>query len=613
MSINPTGMTVDEVFSGTQYYIDFYQREYKWKKPHIDSLLDDIFYRFELEYKPTIDPTPANIARYEWYYLSSFMTNDYSGKTYIVDGQQRLTTLTLILINLYHLSILYSDGDMSEVLKSKIYGPGMSGKTYWMGQDGRLEILEKLFEGNPIKNISENNISHVNMVKNARTIKNFLDEKLADGHVFRSFVIYFLTKIKLIKIHIEKQKDVAMVFEVINDRGEKLKPYEVFKGTLLSLLDKDEIDNRYEEIWREGIEPLEFISDDLPDNFFRDYFRANYVDSINDYRDFDGDYHKAVFTNKWNDKLQLKRNVTRIKEFVQNDFSYYSRLYFKLCDKDILAQPYGEYVFFNSALTELDRQFLLILSACTPDDPDEDEKITVVSKLLDRHYVLLQLFGCYDSNSFNKTTIDISKKIRNQNIETIVNVFDRMLLDNINEVKSTSVTNPFEYAFFRDTGNNLGIRFIRYFFARIENYLSVHINDLPLNNEQYYNYVRNTGAVNGYHVEHILSNNSENKALFDNDEESFQKERNRLGALLLLKGKDNISSSNETFADKLRTYSASNLWNRTLIQDFYHTNLSFKDLRNEGGLNFQPYNIFGRRAVEERQQLLYQLVKIIWG
>lgn len=52
VSIKSTDMTINKVFSATKYYIDFYQREYKWKRPHIINLLDDVFYRFELEYKP---------------------------------------------------------------------------------------------------------------------------------------------------------------------------------------------------------------------------------------------------------------------------------------------------------------------------------------------------------------------------------------------------------------------------------------------------------------------------------------------------------------------------------------------------------------------------------
>ncbi|WP_213974489.1 DUF262 domain-containing protein [Tepidanaerobacter acetatoxydans] len=612
MSIGSYDMTINQVFSHTKYYIDFYQREYKWKRPHIINLLDDIFYRFELEYKPTIDPTPENINKYEWYYLSSFMTNSYNGQTYIVDGQQRLTTLTLIMINLYHMGNKFSEAALTEMLKTKIYGADIAGRTYWMGQNGRTEVLEKMLKNEPFDTLPDNNISYVNMVNNYQIIQRYLEEKLINNHIYKSFVIYFLTKIILIKIHIEQQKDVAMVFEVINDRGEKLRPYEVFKGSLLGLIDKDEIDSKYNEIWQEGIEPLESISDDLPDNFFRDYFRAKYVDSLGDYRDYDGEYHKTVFSNKWNEVLQLKRNVNNIKKFINDDFRYYSSLYHKLMDQHIYDKPYGEYVFYNS-LTDQDRQMLLILAACKVNDPEEDEKIKIVSKLLDRHYVLLHLFGCYDSNSFTNTIIDINKSIRNKDIKDIQSAFDAKLLEDINAVKNTSITQPFEYAFFKDTSNNLGIRFVRYFFARIENYLSININNESLTATQYYNYVRNTGSVNGYHVEHILSNNSENKALLNNDEETFQKERNRLGALLLLKGKDNISSSNEVYKNKLKTYSASNLWNRTLISDFYHTNKDFNKMIVNEGLKFKPYDVFDGKAVEERQQLLFQLVKKIWG
>ena len=49
--------------------------------------------------------------------------------------------------------------------------------------------------------------------------------------------------------------------------------------------------------------------------------------------------------------------------------------------------------------------------------------------------------------------------------------------------------------------------------------------------------VTKTGAKTGFHVEHILSWNDENKKLFGGDEERFEQERNRLGGILLLKGK----------------------------------------------------------------------------
>jgi uncharacterized protein with ParB-like and HNH nuclease domain len=59
MSILPQKRDITALFSiGKPYYIDFYQRDYKWKKEHINKLLEDLFYRFNQDYKPDIDITP---------------------------------------------------------------------------------------------------------------------------------------------------------------------------------------------------------------------------------------------------------------------------------------------------------------------------------------------------------------------------------------------------------------------------------------------------------------------------------------------------------------------------------------------------------------------------
>ncbi len=51
MDVQPDKQNIDKVFSNTTYYIDFYQRQYKWTKEPVETLLDDIFYRFEKEYE----------------------------------------------------------------------------------------------------------------------------------------------------------------------------------------------------------------------------------------------------------------------------------------------------------------------------------------------------------------------------------------------------------------------------------------------------------------------------------------------------------------------------------------------------------------------------------
>ncbi len=46
MDISPEKQNIDTVFSNTPYYIDFYQRDYRWTDEPVLRLLDDIFYKF---------------------------------------------------------------------------------------------------------------------------------------------------------------------------------------------------------------------------------------------------------------------------------------------------------------------------------------------------------------------------------------------------------------------------------------------------------------------------------------------------------------------------------------------------------------------------------------
>lgn len=88
------------------YYVDFYQREYVWTKNTVEVLLNDIFYAFEISYKEHKDEEMSQevLEKYNWYYLNVFITNKVEGKVFIVDGQQRLSTLTLIATKLYHIT-----------------------------------------------------------------------------------------------------------------------------------------------------------------------------------------------------------------------------------------------------------------------------------------------------------------------------------------------------------------------------------------------------------------------------------------------------------------------------------------------------------------------------
>jgi uncharacterized protein with ParB-like and HNH nuclease domain len=613
MDINTKEHNINELFSiNRQYFIDFYQRDYQWREEHIKKLLEDLFYRFGLEYKPTHDATEETISKYDWYYLNAYVTNEYNGNIFVVDGQQRLTSLTLILIKLYHLSNNYDLGDLNEFIKEHIAGMSLDGRKFWMGHDIRKDVLEDLFKNSEKTrdDLPNNDISITNLYNNYAVIDKELDSFLTNSHKFKAFTIYFLQKVMLVRIHINNTKDVPMVFEVINDRGEKLKPYEVLKGKLLGQIPKTEIDN-YHTIWEEQIHNIQGVDEKEVDNFFRYYFRSKYIETHTDYREYDGEYHKTIYESKWDRKIHLKQNTLGVKEFVEKKVKYYGDLYVRILkDSKREDSKISPSLLYND-LNDQDRQFLLILSSCKINDPDELKKIKLVSRLFDKHFTLLQLTGTYDSNKFTESLIDLNKNIREKGSEEIEQIYNQQILKDISQAKGVQVDTPFEWNYFKDASNhNLGIRFIRYYFARIEHFIATHCNKPP---ETYYNLVRNTGTVCGHHIEHIIADNEENHKLFNNDEELFYTERNKLGALLLLKGRDNQSSGNETYSEKLQTYSGTLLWNQTLCPDFYHSNKDFEDFMKTRNLNFKPYNVFDGNAGLERQKLLFKLTNMIWS
>lgn len=297
MSINTKEQNINELFSiNRQYYIDFYQRDYQWRREHIEKLLEDLFHRFSLEYKPEGDVTEEAISKYDWYYLNAYVTNEYDGDIYIVDGQQRLTSLALILIKLWHHANQFGLKEFSEFIREHINGMTFSGSRFWMGHETRKDVLEDLFKnGKRTRNdLSDNNISIRNLYQNYAIIDKEIDNFLTNEHKLKAFSIYFLKKVMLVRIHIAATKDVPMVFEVINDRGERLKPYEVLKGKLLGQIDKSEVDH-YHSIWQKHIHNIQGAGEEEVDTFFRSYLRAKYVDNQAEYREFDGEYHKTIY------------------------------------------------------------------------------------------------------------------------------------------------------------------------------------------------------------------------------------------------------------------------------------------------------------------------------
>jgi uncharacterized protein with ParB-like and HNH nuclease domain len=216
MDITPDKQNIDGVFPNTAYYIDFYQRDYRWTDEPVKRLLDDIFHNFNEIYDTAsdLDPCKETITRYPWYYLNTYVTNVVEGSVYLVDGQQRLTTLSLILIKLLHLARNYGS-KLSEWINRKIAGHSGYEQQFWINHVNHSAVQQALFDGADTKTIdTSSGITAQNLVKNYEIISTLLDRELNDLRRFDTFVFYFLCRLVMINLTVE-QTDVPSMLILI--------------------------------------------------------------------------------------------------------------------------------------------------------------------------------------------------------------------------------------------------------------------------------------------------------------------------------------------------------------------------------------------------------------
>ncbi|MEA3211695.1 MAG: hypothetical protein QOE70_4752 [Chthoniobacter sp.] len=133
--------TIRELLKGAKYSIDYYQREYKWQEKQIAELVEDLTQRFLEDYRP--DHARKKVREYGHYFLGSIILSKKESDAYIVDGQQRLTSLTLLLIYLRNRQRdLEVKVNIDELISSEAFGE----KSYNLDVPERTPCMDALAE-----------------------------------------------------------------------------------------------------------------------------------------------------------------------------------------------------------------------------------------------------------------------------------------------------------------------------------------------------------------------------------------------------------------------------------------------------------------------------------
>lgn len=233
-SFKPSPVKCRELFSaeGDLYRIPRYQRPYSWKPDHINQLLDDLH---EAWAKQPESP----------YFLGSVILvgEDNSERLSILDGQQRITTLTILYAVFHHhfqdsLSPENTKRVHTRLIERSLDKPRLHSDKQ-TDFERSVVYRQQLDQDNRYTNAA--NI----ILANLQT--KFDDNPTA----LNDFFAFIDRKVELIRIYTENLTYAVRVFQTINTRGKDLTVSDLVKSHLLGQLEDDEDKEDVVDVWQE--------------------------------------------------------------------------------------------------------------------------------------------------------------------------------------------------------------------------------------------------------------------------------------------------------------------------------------------------------------------------
>ena len=417
---------INDLFNN-RYTVQYYQREYNWGTKQIEELINDLSNEF-LDYYKEGD-CQRDVAHYGNYFLGPIiLTMDNA----IIDGQQRLSSLTLLLIYLNNLQKTYGRDviNIDNLIFTEKYGQ----KTFCINVEEREECLESLYENGTYDIENEKNESVINLYNRYKDIEKIFPESLKEEKL-PLFIGWLRYNVILIKITTTTEQDAHTVFVTMNDRGLRLTPSEMLKGYLLSEISDNENRNKSNKLWQQTILELKELEKDGEADFIKHWIRSQYANTIRegkkgaedkDYEIIGQAFHKWIRENREDMGLETSLDF---EKFILKEFKLFSMVYKKLKNYSREFDEDFEYVFYN-ANRDFNLQYQIILAAISPDDTIEiiDKKIKLVSCFIDQ-YIARRVFNFKTVNysSVRYTMFNITKDVRRKSLNELKDILKEKL------------------------------------------------------------------------------------------------------------------------------------------------------------------------------------------
>lgn len=596
--IHGEAKTIRQLLSGTRYSIDYYQREYRWQSKQILELIDDLANKFLQDYKAGDER--AAVQNYGHYFLGSIIISRKNNESFIIDGQQRLTSLTLLLIYLHnHLE----EADDRSVLTDLIFSVRYAKRSFNIHVEDRTPAMDALFTNQPFDSTDKPEAIR-NIIGRYQDIeKNFPEE--IDKHALPYFADWLIENVHLVEIVAFSDDDAYTIFETMNDRGLSLSPLDMLKGYLLANITDEPQKLAANKLWKDRVLELADLGKEEDSDAFKAWLRSQYAKTIRERKkgaepgDFDRlgtEFHRWV---KDHDTALGLTSSAQFAQFIQRDMDFYTRQYMRLRKASWQLDPDLEQVFYN-AQHGFTLQYPVLLAPLTPSDDHQtiNRKLRIVASFID----ILLARRLWNFRTITYSTMQYAMflamhDIRGKNPQELVTILQARL---------DRDAEPFAHND-RLRLHQQNRAAIHQILARITD----HVERQAGYPSHFTSYVAD--GKNRFEIEHIWADHPERHTDEFSNSWDFAEYRNRIGDLLLLPKSFNASYGDMTYAEKREHYNAQNLLARSLHEQSYDHNPGFVQYLKRSGLPFQPHAQFLRADLDARQALYMKLAEEIWN
>ena len=611
--IQTTKETLQDILLRRTYVLDYYQREYSWKKEHITQLIEDLQHAFQEFYDKNHEPD--EVEQYGTYYMGPvvFSKNVQDQRT-IVDGQQRLTSLTLLLIYLEHQqNDVVSPDDRVEEIRPLIYTSRRRSRRFKIWDQERDKCMGLLMRNGKYRPEENDNVSVKNIADRYENIQTEMETNFEknDEHKLTFFIDWLITKVIFVSIIAENTDKAYLIFETMNDRGSQLSAVDMLKAYLLSNVKNYERQKILNGKWKFWMQKLnEQIGNGADRAFFQAWLRGHYAKKIRDIKkgapkeDFekiDNHFHVWFRNNDKNKKIKFPEP----DELINQKMPFYAQYFldYRAAKEKVQSDLRNVY---QVNFLRFSESLLAPLILAPIEEKDNKQTVNIKMNLVARYMEIFCVrrrvnFKGYPIGSHTTPTYHLIKDVRHKDEYKLKKILKEKLEKT--EDNLSRITTAKEGSIFTLTGNNK--KFVKFFLACLTVYIEQR-SDRPFTLEQYM--AESKPKIKAFEIEHIMANNfkdheDEYKTAGYENKEEFDRIRQLLGGLVLLSRSTNRSFSDRSTGEKGRYYANQpNLLAQSLCASCYRHNTSFVDFIKEEMLPFKWYINDETEALDKQQE-----------